>query len=78
MYPSDFNVKEDYCGNNPQYFKLKQTCTESNMNRLLDQRSQYDQLAVPNYNKLAQSTLTFPALDVNQSPELSPYNSMAC
>ena len=72
MYPNDFQTREDYC--NSQYNNVKQLCTSKNMNRMLDQRSPYDQAYVPKYNTLALDTLTYPTMDINNMPRLAPYN----
>ena len=75
MYPNDFQTREDYCNNcNSQYNNVKQLCTSQNMNRMLDQRSRFDQQQVPFYNKLALDTLTYPAMHPDNMPRLSPYN----
>lgn len=78
MNPNAFPVREDYANycNNPQFHKLKQLCTPTNMNELLDRRSLYDNITVPAYNRLAQQTLTYPALDPNTSPIISPFNNI--
>ena len=74
MYPNAFHTRENYGDSNPQYFKLDQTCTAANRNRLMNLRSSYDQQTVPAYNQLAQNTLTYPSINVNKSPQFHPFN----
>lgn len=71
MYPNDFQTREDY---NSQYHNVKQLCTPNNMQRMLHQRSKFDQQQVPFYNKLAHDTLAYPALQAGKMPRISPYN----
>ncbi len=74
MYPNNFNIKEDYCNNcNSQYSDLLNHCDVTIGGPSLQGRSAWDQVMVPAYNRLALNTLTYPALDPNKTPRLSPF-----